>query len=171
MEGYIILILLLVAAPIALAIWLIARAVGARQSIDDLLQRLRLLEREVARLKGASAQAPAAAPVTAEMPKVAASVAAEAVRAPVAAAPAQPAHRQIPREPIIATPAPTPIAAPTTPISAPPPVIGPKPPPRPAPEPARPLVPAINWEQFMGVKLLAWVGGLAAFLAVAFLVK
>jgi hypothetical protein len=43
--------------------------------------------------------------------------------------------------------------------------------PRPAPEPARPLVPAINWEQFMGVKLLAWIGGLAAFLAVAFLVK
>jgi Predicted membrane protein (DUF2339) len=32
-------------------------------------------------------------------------------------------------------------------------------------------VPAINWEQFMGVKLLAWVGGLAAFLAVAFFVK
>ena len=41
----------------------------------------------------------------------------------------------------------------------------------PALEPARKLVPAINWEQFMGVKLLAWIGGLAAFLAVAFFVK
>jgi uncharacterized membrane protein len=35
----------------------------------------------------------------------------------------------------------------------------------------RPAFPVINWEQFMGVKLLAWVGGLAAFLAVAFFVK
>ena len=42
---------------------------------------------------------------------------------------------------------------------------------RPAFQPARKLVPAINWEQFMGVKLLAWIGGLAAFLAVAFFVK
>jgi len=43
--------------------------------------------------------------------------------------------------------------------------------PRPTREPERPIAPAINWEQFMGVKLLAWIGGLAAFLAVAFLVK
>jgi uncharacterized membrane protein len=42
---------------------------------------------------------------------------------------------------------------------------------RPAPEPARPLVPTFNWEQFMGVKLLAWIGGLVAFLTVAYLVK
>ncbi|MBK9138771.1 MAG: DUF2339 domain-containing protein [Verrucomicrobia bacterium] len=31
--------------------------------------------------------------------------------------------------------------------------------------------PPLNWEQFMGVKLFAWVGGLALFLAVAFFVK
>ena len=31
--------------------------------------------------------------------------------------------------------------------------------------------PGINWEQFMGAKLFAWLGGLAAFLAVAFFVK
>lgn len=30
---------------------------------------------------------------------------------------------------------------------------------------------AINWEQFMGVKLFAWIGGLALFLGVAFFVK
>jgi uncharacterized membrane protein len=30
---------------------------------------------------------------------------------------------------------------------------------------------AINWEQFLGVKLFAWVGGLALFLGVGFLVK
>src|SRR5262249_8908276 len=35
----------------------------------------------------------------------------------------------------------------------------------------RPTAPGINWEQFMGVKLFAWVGGLALFLGVAFFVK
>jgi uncharacterized membrane protein len=33
------------------------------------------------------------------------------------------------------------------------------------------LLPAIDWEQFMGVKLFAWIGGLALFLGVAFFVK
>lgn len=32
-------------------------------------------------------------------------------------------------------------------------------------------MPQINWEQFMGVKLFAWVGGLALFLGVAFFVR
>jgi uncharacterized membrane protein len=48
----------------------------------------------------------------------------------------------------------------------------------PEPEPIRELVhesgpraPAINWEQFMGAKLFAWLGGLALFLGVAFFVK
>jgi hypothetical protein len=40
------------------------------------------------------------------------------------------------------------------------------------PEPVRePRAPLINWELFMGVKLFAWIGGLALFLAVAFFVK
>src|SRR4029450_2003380 len=34
-----------------------------------------------------------------------------------------------------------------------------------------PPLPAINWEQFMGAKLFAWIGGLALFLGVAFFVK
>lgn len=37
-------------------------------------------------------------------------------------------------------------------------------------EPA-PVRSAINWEQFMGAKLFAWLGGLALFLGVAFFVK
>ncbi len=37
--------------------------------------------------------------------------------------------------------------------------------------PEKPLIPAFNWEQFMGVKLFAWVGGLALFLGLAFFVK
>ncbi len=34
-----------------------------------------------------------------------------------------------------------------------------------------PKTPALNWEQFMGVKLFAWLGGFALFLAAAFFVK
>jgi hypothetical protein len=36
---------------------------------------------------------------------------------------------------------------------------------------AAPTRPPINWEQFMGAKLFAWIGGLALFLGVAFFVK
>ena len=61
--------------------------------------------------------------------------------------------------------------------SAPPPVIEP-PPAAPAPAPIVPsLQPAastsagINWENFLGVKLFAWIGGLLLFLAVAFFIK
>jgi uncharacterized membrane protein len=34
-----------------------------------------------------------------------------------------------------------------------------------------PLLPSRNWERFLGVKLFAWIGGLALFLGVAFFVK
>jgi hypothetical protein len=40
-----------------------------------------------------------------------------------------------------------------------------------SPPPLRPLAPAFDWERFMGAKLFAWLGGLALFLAVAYLVK
>ena len=41
-----------------------------------------------------------------------------------------------------------------------------------APQPPEPAwVDTINWEQFMGAKLFAWLGGLALFLAVSFFVK
>src|SRR5438128_1604153 len=36
---------------------------------------------------------------------------------------------------------------------------------------AIPIRPPIDWEQFMGAKLFAWIGGLALFLGVAFFVK
>jgi uncharacterized membrane protein len=68
-------------------------------------------------------------------------------------------------------PAPPPIPVAAQAVSSPPPLPTLEPERIFAPEPPRKLVPAINWEQFMGVKLLAWIGGLAAFLAVAFFVK
>src|SRR5438093_2383905 len=39
------------------------------------------------------------------------------------------------------------------------------------PQIAAPRRPPIDWEQFMGAKLFAWIGGLALFLGVAFFVK
>jgi uncharacterized membrane protein len=36
---------------------------------------------------------------------------------------------------------------------------------------AKPTKPPINWEQFMGAKLFAWVGGFALFLGIAFFIK
>ena len=56
------------------------------------------------------------------------------------------------------SPAPVAQAAPVRPVYTPPP-------PRPS------WLASINWEQFMGAKLFAWLGGLALFLGVAFFVK
>src|ERR1039457_2406871 len=109
MEGYIILVLLLIGAPIAAGIWLIARAIGARQSIDELRTRLRSLELEIIRLKEGTARAPKAAPVAPEMPAQAAPAPAEDVRWQPAPAPAQPVPPQIIPEEIVAPPAPPPI--------------------------------------------------------------
>jgi hypothetical protein len=62
-------------------------------------------------------------------------------------------------------PPPTKVAIPDE-ITLPPPIAK-----LPEPAPEEPSAPAINWEQFMGVKLFAWIGGLALFLGVAFFVK
>ena len=171
MEGIVLFILLLIGGAIVLTVWLIARAIGARQSIDQLTGRLRSLELEVTRLKEGTGRAPQTAPIAREMPAPAAPAPADDLRWQPPALPAQPAPPRItPEEPAI-SPAPPPIPVAAKAISPPPSLPRIEPVPRPAPEPARSLVPAINWEQFMGVKLLAWIGGLAAFLAVAFFIK
>ena len=58
------------------------------------------------------------------------------------------------------------------PISPPPIPVITRPEPKPMPPPkAVPMRTAINWEQFMGAKLFAWIGGLALFLGMGFFVK
>jgi uncharacterized membrane protein len=164
MEAPIILIFLLVlGAPLAVAIWLIVRAVAARHRIEELSRRVGALELEVFQLtKSREAAAPAPGAVPRPSPPV----------TPPAPAPAPPATAppQMPVSPALKLAAALPTSAPPPPVAAPssPPAI---------PAPARPSeprerpAPAINWEQFMGVKLFAWVGGLALFLGVAFFVK
>ena len=154
MEMTPVVVLVVLGVPIALAVWLIVRAVQAKGHIEELSLRLSELEAEVIRLKRDQASAkpdepapkPAPAPVAATI-KVA----------------------EVPPVP----PLPKPVAAPK-PVIPPqlPPLVAPPPaPPRPAPAPPRPTVPAINWEQFLGVKGFAWIGGLAFFLFVALAIK
>ncbi|MGA2854261.1 MAG: DUF2339 domain-containing protein, partial [Verrucomicrobiota bacterium] len=153
--GIILVVLVILGIPIALAIWLIVRAVSARNRIEELTDRLIALESEMSRLKREK-----------EPPK------------PVEPAPAPAPQPKIITPPPVAAPSPT--VAPQPVISTQLPPVVPPPPisittvpqkrarifaPPPLPQPK------INWEQFMGVKGFAWIGGFALFLGVAFFVK
>ena len=125
-------VVLLIGVPFAIAIWLIARAISARNRIEELTRRLGDLEREFyCRKKDEPLPAPA-----------------------VAAVP-------------IVPPVGKPVPAPAKGTAPPPCKPAPIPPLAPPPQPK----PAINWEQFMGVKGFAWLGGFALFLGVAFFIK
>src|SRR5438552_2164154 len=119
----------------------LAKANSAKRGVDDLVTRLSSLENEVRNLRPEI--------VPALQPEVAVAVM-EAVLLPV---PITTAAR-IGQEKV------------------------PVPPPIPerflkeaVPQITTPARPPINWEQFMGAKLFAWIGGLALFLGVAFFVK
>ncbi len=126
---------------------------GLRQRHDDLVAEMaRGLEKTAM-----PAAPPAETPAAVEPP-------------PVIAAP--------PVEEFIPTPEPAPVisarepVAPVTdvPVETPPPPVVPRP--VYTPPPRQPgWLESINWEQFMGAKLFAWLGGLALFLGVAFFVK
>ena len=136
--------MLIFGISIALAIWLIARAVSAKNRIEEFSHRLGDIESEIALLKRVK-ESPS--PVESDS--------------------------AVPKPPEIAIPAPASpprtIAAPQPDVSWPPrslPTLSP-----PVFEPRPAPIPKIDWEQFVGVKGFAWVGGLALFLGVAFFVK
>jgi len=165
--GIVFIILLILGVPVLVAIWLIVRAISAGSKIEELTRRLGFLEKELLRLKQDREQTPQ----TPELHPAATS-------APHVEKPPEPA----PIKPVAPTPTPEPAAPPVfVPAPKPPqPTLQPEPVlaqsaapppiaesiPTPAPAPSH-----INWEQFMGVKMFAWVGGLALFLGVAFFVK
>jgi hypothetical protein len=123
--------------------------------MDELSRRLGELELEILRLKREEESAPATQPVQAAPPRMAATP-----------PPLPPPKPVVVPQPVISPlpsfikPSPNPQVGP---ISPKPPSLISRPPPIP--------VPTINWEQFMGVKGFAWVGGLALFLGLAFFVK
>jgi len=123
----------------------LAKANKAKRGVDDLARRLSSLENEVRNLRPQTLSAvQSEAPVLAPEPKV------EGVPSPIPAiTPAPVAFKAMPEPP----PIPRELLKPG------------------APQIVRPTKPPIDWEQFMGAKLFAWIGGLALFLGIAFFVK
>ncbi|MBI5692531.1 MAG: DUF2339 domain-containing protein [Verrucomicrobia bacterium] len=167
-------------------IWTLLRVSALRQQQEAQERKIRQLELELLQLRRDQPPETPAPLVAPDAPLF---------REPPVAAPAAPpppapidvpapsvasVTRDIP--PPLSEPAPTPELPPPEPVPAaalrrdPEPVLAAPPPPPmeppPAPPPARePESLRINWEQFMGAKLFAWLGGLAGLLAIAFFVK
>ena len=132
-------------AIIVLPFVALAKANRAKRAVADLGRRLSSLENELRNLRPQTVSAvQPEAPVLAPEPKV------EAVPPSIPAMTSAPIVSK-------ATPEPPPIPQELLKPSA--------------PQIARPTKPPIDWEQFMGAKLFAWIGGLALFLGIAFFVK
>jgi uncharacterized membrane protein len=176
-SGIVLVVLLVLGVPTALAIWLVARALGASNSIEELSRRLQSLESEISRLK----REKEAAKPEATRPVAAAAAPSPETITPVPGVPPKPTviPELIVSQSATAKAGTTSSAArPATPLaSALPPVpttpdLPPIAPALPPPIPKLPVSePTVDWEQFMGVKGFAWIGGLALFLGVAFFVK
>src|SRR5213592_4457701 len=141
MEPLILLLIAFLILIVVLPFVAIAKANAAKRTVDDLLARLSSVEDDLRTLRQSASLAKPGAPVSTS----------PAIPPPLpVTAPA--AVREAPKE------------------SEPPPIpqelIDAK-----ARQAAIPIRPPIDWEQFMGAKLFAWIGGLALFLGVAFFVK
>jgi uncharacterized membrane protein len=190
MEALLILLLLYLAATlIVLPIWTILKVRRHDDEVEALAQRVEYLDAELKELRSRAPHPPAetVAGGVARAPTAAAAAPSAPVPAPVVMPAAQPPATVPPAEPPLLPPViaaaveNTALGAAATPPqpgaaigAARPTVEEPSAggvahaPEIPEPAPARA---AINWEQFMGAKLFAWLGGLALFLGVAFFVK
>src|SRR5438045_626917 len=128
--------------------WLAIRSVQTKDQLAELESRLRQFQYQIERLKH---ETQPASPPRAEPPHSDAPVPEpiQPLTSVPPVIPTQPQPIQIPQ----------PLAPRAFHPQAAPPV-------RPKPKPS-----TINWEKFLGVKLFAWVGGLALFLGAAFFVK
>ena len=158
MDEIIPVLLLVVGAIFVLPIVAIVKATRARRGLDEVRERLQVLEQQLRAIRGDQPGAAAAAAAAAPKPQWTAPS-----TIPVAPKTPAPAPASVP------PPLPPEIAAAARSSATPAPAIKTAPPVSPAPP--KPPLPAINWEQFMGAKLFAWIGGLALFLGVAFFVK
>ena len=137
------LVLVIFGIPIALAVWLIARTTSAQNRIEEHSYRLAVLESEISRLKQEKESLKPIEPRSAP----------PAQPETVTPAPITPQRPSVAPRPVISTPLPPTIES------------------MPSFEPARQPAAKIDWEQFVGVKGFAWVGGFALFLGVVFFVK
>jgi hypothetical protein len=173
----------IVICVLALVLWLLLWSIVSFGKIGDLQITIRGLESDLnnqiialdklgREISGLRADLPPRAeptPPSSVAPAVPASAAAAVPLPPIVqpVAPLEPAG-----VPVVAASAATPPPMVTIPdeLTLPPFILSGEPP-APARPVAAPPFAAINWEQFMGVKLFAWIGGLALFLGVAFFVK
>ncbi|HSH95444.1 MAG TPA: hypothetical protein VK968_14975 [Roseimicrobium sp.] len=174
MEAIVIVILLVVVVLVfVLPIVAMVKASNARSSSEETAERIKELEVELIRMQRRidSMEGRAAAPASPSIPPIA-----SPVREPQIAPQTLPVEK--PPIPIIHLPPVLPsllaiAAKPVAPnISSTAPRMSPvttSPPQAPKTETA--TAPAFNWEQFMGVKMFAWLGGLVIFLGVAFAIK
>lgn len=173
MEAWPLIALLVLGTPITIGIWLIVRAVSAKNRIEELTRRVDDLQLEVIRLKSQppsmaptkSASEPAPAFTPAPLPPLRSEESNPATPAVAVSA------KDIPHVPSFEPEVPftaKPLAAMPPPVITSSPVVKPEFATPPLP---RPAAPKINWEQFMGVKGFAWIGGFALFLGIAFFVK
>ena len=162
--------LLVLGVPIALVIWLIVRAVQTGGKIEEMARRLGALESEVLRLKEKPGSTRPVTPVA--TPATTLDTLAQITQKRQEGPSTRPAQAPPVREPekVISPPAPSLLPKPVPP-AAPPPIPEFAAKQETAPPPFGKTVPAINWEQFMGVKLFAWIGGLALLLGIVFFVK
>src|SRR5256884_7885349 len=140
MEGLILLFLVVVVMVFVVPAVALAKASRALRAIEELKQRLLMLEARWHR-EDVPGQPP------------------ETVTEPKPAAPIIPPVTMPPPLPVTLIPPPMPETKPITPVE--------EVQMETAPPPAR----TIDWEQFMGAKMFAWIGGFALFLGVAFFVK
>lgn len=175
MEAFILLLVLfLVAVWFVLPIWTIINVRRVRRENSELASRIQDLEWELREIKShpvPKSSKPVAVPEGPTAPDVRVPPV-----PPVAEPPPRPASAAaaIPPVPaVVSEPAPVTPPPPDDLTSAP--FIRRGPPALPATasqaKATPPRTPVINWELFMGVKLLAWASGLALFLGVAFFVK
>jgi hypothetical protein len=185
-------ILIIVCVPIAVAIWVIAKLIRTGEQIDELSRRIYTLESETLRLRqlheGQSSPAqprpaakpqtvtPVPAPAPAPEPIITPQPITDSPASPITAASEAPpvfSEQSRAREQAVRFVEQSPARLPAVASAkageqaSPPPPISVTPPSREREQTET----AINWEQFMGVKGFAWLGGFALFLGVAFFIK
>ncbi len=201
MEGFLVLLVLyLIVVLLVLPLWSFIKIRSHDNVAEELRRRIGYLEEELKTLRATvrnlpATPAPAKPTESVSTPVAAVTPVVPAVAPPVVAAPpavVEPEELVTPpvfpaavSEPSI-TAIPEPVVTPTeaSVASDAPPMLEPAvsaaaappkpsaPPPIYTPPPRQPSwTDNINWEQFMGAKLFAWLGGLALFLGVAFFVK
>lgn len=151
---------------VLLALWLLIGPALALLRISELRQRLDAMERQLA-----EAKSKAAPPPPLDAPSAMATAPAPLILSPSAPLVSPPSA--VPPE---APPLSPPALPPPLPKRVPPPTLSTSSPTksRPAPEPESHSAAAgtmFSWEQFVGVKLFAWFGGVALFFGIVFFVK